>query len=77
MSMFRYVVECNRGGQILYLENDATMALTQAKCCAQQFLVREVAIEHAKSLMADKRRGIKRARAVKIAPGREVPYVNC
>lgn len=76
MSMFRYVVRCNKNGQVLYLENDATMALTPLKCFAHQFLLREAAIGCAKTLMGDKKRSIKKAVAEKIAPGKGVCYVN-
>jgi len=74
MSMFRYVVKCNRNGQVLYLENDATMALTPTKALAQQFLLREAAIKCAEALMADKRLNVKKAHAEKIAPGKGVSY---
>lgn len=75
MSMFRYVVKCNKNGQTLYLANDVTLELTPIKAFAQQFLIRDVAIGLAQTIMQTKRLSVKKACAEKIAPGKEVTYV--
>ena len=72
--MFRYVVRCNKNGQVLYVANDDMLELTPIKALAQQFLLREAAIQVANQVTSNKRLGVKKAHAEKIAPGKEVPF---